>query len=157
MGKGSCWSINEMNSSCSVDVSTSFSDVHPFVHLLASCCRSSPPKHVTTITLPGFPSHQFVAAAPGSANCRSSNLHSYCCCSPCYHSTSSNAVLVVWPNEYELYAFKVVSRGRTHPAIIRHAVRLSEHYNHSSSTPGRRSRTFVGVQSNEIGKGDYYY
>lgn len=69
--------------------------------------------------------------------------------------------LVVFANEYECIALnsggKVAARGRTHRTIYRHTFWLSGHYDHSSSTPGRRSRMIVGVQLKEIGKGYYYY
>ena len=119
------------------------------------CCRSSPPTHVITTASLGFPSHRTVSSPPLRAS--SIVVFTALVVHLIYHPTLSDTVLVAWPKEYELIVFKVVARGRTHRAIIRHAVRLSEHYNHSSSTPGRRSHTFVGVQSNEIGKGYHYY
>lgn len=72
-----------------------------------------------------------------------------------------STALVVFANEYEPIALdsggKVAARGRTHRTIYRHTFWLSGHYDHSSSTPGRRSRMIVGVQLKEIGKGYYYY
>jgi hypothetical protein len=117
--------------------------------------------HVTTTALLGCPSHS--PTVPSRLRCsglrqvlelQSSQFLSL---KPNYHSTSSDAVLAMWPNEYELIILKVIARGRTHRTINCHTFRLSEHYNYSSSTPGRRSRMILGVQFQEIGKGYYYY
>lgn len=112
--------------------------------------------HVTTTGLLGFPSHCSVSSPllRALSVIETAIFTNHCCCSPYGIRLSST---LVWPNEYELIALKVVARGRTHREITCHTLRLSEHYYHSSSTPGRRSRIFVGVQSKEIGKGYHYY
>lgn len=123
--------------------------------MLWTCCRSSPPTHVTAMVLLGFPSHSPVSSPllRAFASGGLSKLQSSQPLLLVYHPTLTNTAFVEWLNEYELIVLKVIARGRTHWAHNPPHFRLSEQSNHSSSTPGRRSHMILGVSSNEIGKG----